>query len=119
MSEADPDQTARAAWRADEFATASRTAMLPLAIWAAHFIGCYAAVAAGCNAGLDTIGFGTVPLLQIGLITVTLLVMIWLAAMSRTAWRRRAGIRCAFAALALVAVGWTLLPLASLPLCGR
>ncbi|MGE0799364.1 MAG: hypothetical protein AB7G13_33645 [Lautropia sp.] len=107
------------AWRNDRFAPAARAALLPLAIWAAHFIGCYAMIAAGCTSGLADLAFAAVPLLRLLLLAVTVLAILWLAVLLPGAWRRRDRARWAFAGLALIAIVWTLPGLATLPLCGR
>ncbi len=107
--------------RAERFFRAAWRVTMPLWLWAAHFFVSYAMVAATCLRHLhdDTTRLG------LGLLTV--LVAGWLAALllhrhpSRTHGiaqsRGIERLRRAAAALALVAVAWSALPLLALRAC--
>lgn len=91
--------------------------MKPLAVWAAHFLFCYAAVAVACQRGLGS------P--RAVLLAASLLAAVVLAAMAWRAYRglraaprsTRCAVRFGAAVLALVAVAWTTLPVPLLPAC--
>ena len=111
--------------RAAPFFPAAARASLPLWLWALHFAFCYVAVAVGCRAGWQHPGAAGLSPLQ-GLLgwgsaaalggAVVLLVH---------AWRHRATapgallarVRSVVAALALIGIAWTSIPLLLLPTC--
>jgi hypothetical protein len=99
----------------------------PLMLWSFHFAFCYVAVAIGCtdiahDGGPDSITQTQLRLLLIGGTALALGLGAWLVV---RACRSAAGgfgdllpkVRLACAALALVAMVWTALPLALLPVC--
>ena len=102
-------------------------ACLPLAIWALHFFACYVFVAIGCRAGLDAKAVAGVPILTLALMAATLLALAALGLVlirpvrSRSRSDSEDAIGTAFrrgaAALSLVAVAWTGLPIALLQSC--
>lgn len=111
--------------RTDGFGPASREALAALLLWAAHFGTTYVFVAAGCVSPLREMAWAGMPAIRLGLIAMTVPLMAWLA------WRALSGMRHAGGSasllrmariggslLAAVAVGWTLLPMLALPVCG-
>jgi len=99
----------------------------PLVLWAAHFALCYVALALGCTAILGGSMLMTPDLLRLALAAATgiaVLAGLWLLL---RAWRAAGPghghggllgrVRLVVAGLSLVAMLWTGLPLALLPLC--
>jgi hypothetical protein len=97
-------------------------ASAPLVLWGAHFFLCYAFIAIGCRAGIG----GTV--LKAVLLAATALALATVVAMALRSWRRVKGLAprrlrdlaalCG-AGLAAMGVGWMLIPLWLLGVCGR
>lgn len=98
-----------------------RAGMAPLLVWALHFAACYVAVAVACTLSpgrtLD------IPVLLACLVAATVLALVTLVVML---WRARAApsdghfdrlIRRVCAALALVGVAWSAVPMAMLATC--
>ena len=92
-------------------------AVKPLAVWAAHFLFCYAAVALACLRGLG--GVRGVLLAASALAAAVLAVMAWraYAGLRRAPHSTRWAVRFGAALLALLALGWTTLPVPWLPAC--
>ncbi len=89
----------------------------PLVVWALHFFGSYAVVAAGC-------GTAAPPFLRTGLLVASVLALALIGWMLMR-HRRRQGhhrlldaARLGSGALAAVGIAWTTLPLVFLPVCG-
>ncbi|MEW6704801.1 MAG: hypothetical protein AB1430_08120 [Pseudomonadota bacterium] len=98
----------------------------PLLLWALHFAFCYVVTAVGCRAWMQAAEASLTPLQLRGLMAagtaLALTLGLWLLHRACGATRHeRAGllprVRLASAALALVAIAWTGLPLALLPVC--
>lgn len=92
-------------------------AVKPFVVWAAHFGFCYAAVAVACLRGLG--GVRGVLLAASALAAIVLAVMAWraYAGLRRAPHSTRWALRFGAALLALLAVGWTALPVPLLPAC--
>ena len=98
----------------------SMRASAPLWIWAAHFAFCYVAVAIGCDAGRDLAA------LRWTLVSGSVVAIAAAALLSLSAWRnaRQAAHRglavrvgLLIAALSLLGIAWTALPVLLLPAC--
>lgn len=109
----------------DGFGPASREALAGLLLWAAHFGATYVFIAASCVSPLREMVWAGVPAIRLALLAMTLPLLAWLA------WRALSGMRHAGGGgsllrvarigsnvLAAVAVGWILLPMFVLPVCG-
>lgn len=102
-----------------------RAGTAPMALWALHFAFCYGAVAVGCTAILDGGAAVTPPQLRLLLAAGTAVAVAAGLRLLYVACRRLdpahgdllPKVRLVGAALALVALLWTGLPLALLPLC--
>lgn len=97
-------------------------ASAPLLLWGAHFFLCYAFIAVGCTAGLGE------TMLKSVLLAATALALAAALFMALRSWRRVNGpaprrlrdlAALCGAALALMGMGWTLIPLWLLGVCGR
>ena len=94
--------------------------MAPLLVWALHFAACYVAVAVACT---STPANPELPMLRTWLIAatavalVTLVAMLWRARASRPAGRFDLLARRVCAALALVGVAWSVVPMLVLTTC--
>jgi hypothetical protein len=97
-------------------------ASAPLVVWGVHFFLCYAFIAIGCTAGIG----GT--MIRAVLLAATALALAAEAAMALRSWRRVNGpaprrlrdlVALCGAGLAAMGVGWTLIPLWLLGVCGR
>ena len=107
--------------RAERFFRAAWRVSMPLWLWAAHFFVSYAMVAATCLRDLND------DTTRLGLGVLTVGVAAWLAALLLARPTRRAHeisrsrgierLRRAAAALALLAVAWSALPLLGLRVC--
>jgi hypothetical protein len=100
------------------FAAGVVSACAPLAVWALFFFGAYAAVAAGCQQGVDA------QWLRGGLVVAGLLALafavVWLVRACRALRRDRgllAKARLACALLAAIGIGWMLVPALLLAPC--
>lgn len=98
-----------------------RAGMAPLIVWVLHFAACYVAVAVACTQ--SAAGLGDLPALRAGLVAATVLALVTLVAML---WRASAAqkeshfdllARRVCAALALVGVAWSAVPMAMLATC--
>lgn len=113
----------------DGFGTVSREALAAFLLWAAHFGVSYVFIAAGCVSPLREMAWAGVPVIRLGLLAITLPLLAWLA------WRALAAMRCPREALppasslqraarlggsvlAAVAIGWTVIPMLALRVCG-
>jgi hypothetical protein len=97
-------------------------ASAPLLVWGAHFFLCYAFIAIGCTAGIG----GT--MLKAVVLAATALALAAAVAMAVRPWRRINGpapgrlrdlAALCGAGLAVMGMGWTLIPLWLLGVCGR
>lgn len=97
-------------------------ASAPLLVWGVHFFLCYAFIAIGCTAGMGQ------TLLKAVLLAATALALAVSGAMALRSWRRVNGpaprrlrdlAALCGAGLAVMGVGWTLIPLWLLDVCSR
>jgi hypothetical protein len=97
-------------------------ASAPLVVWGVHFFLCYAFIAIGCTAGIGG------KMLKAVLLAATALALATVVAMALRSWRRVNGsaprrlrdlAALCGAGLAAMGVGWTLIPLWLLGVCGR
>ncbi len=91
----------------------------PLLVWAAHFSFCYAYAAVGCAAGLQ----GMAPLLWASVIAMAMVLALLLRSVLDVRRRRASrrlldAARIGSAALALIGMGWTSVPMLLLAVCG-
>ncbi|HEY0858777.1 MAG TPA: hypothetical protein VGE16_17060 [Albitalea sp.] len=107
------------------FFRASVRASLPLWWWALHFAFCYVGLAAGCTAGWDLGASLLGSPLRTTLVLGSAIAVAGAAALLLHAWRQSrtvdgallARVRLAAAAMALIGIAWTSVPLLLLPLC--
>jgi hypothetical protein len=101
-------------------------ASAPLWVWAAHFGGCYVAVAIGCDAGWHGARWAGLSALQWGLVSASVIALAVAACLLLAACRAarrtdheglalRVGVLGA--ALSLVGIAWTTTPVLWLPTC--
>lgn len=109
----------------DGFGPASREALAGLLLWAAHFGATYVFIAASCVSPLREMAWAGVPVIRLGLLAMTLPLLAWLVWRALSGMRHAGGggsllrmARIGSSVLAAVAVGWTLLPMFVLPVCG-
>lgn len=92
---------------------------MPLLVWAAHFFFCYAWTAAACQRGHDpAAALGVASTLALGLGGLLLFLALRRLRRSPAPWRLIDWVNCAVAALSLVALAWSCVPLLMLPPCG-
>lgn len=107
----------------DRFWPLTLTGTLPLLIWAAHFALAYIVAAVACTR--DFAGGSETRWLLIGASAVAIAWLVWLTARAVRKFQRAwegdttfAAVHFGVAALALIGVLWTTVPIALLPVCG-
>jgi len=107
----------------DGFAQVSREALAAFLLWAAHFGASYVFIAAACLSPLRDMAWAGVPVIRLGLLAITLPLLAWLVWRAVAATRRPArslqrAARLGSSVLAVMAIGWTLIPMLALRVCG-
>lgn len=109
----------------DGFTPGTVRGVLPFVIWAAHFFLSYASVEVACARGLQLYRLAGVPTISLWLWAITALTIGALVLLTARAARNvsaesgtLAGVHLGASLMALVAVLWSVVPIAFAPLCG-
>lgn len=115
-------KTAAGTHARESFLRASLSAALPMGLWAAHFVLCYAGVLLGCHAGWDAPWLMGTSMLRAGLLITSAAAIAAAVVLLVRAWRGRrrglvAGVRWIGSLIALAGIVWTSAPLLWLSTC--